>query len=110
MLTSLPTSSGGLVPRTSAFLSTAMSNLGVPVIETASYDGESRQWIDRLNPQSPDRPAAIVALHALLLKAARFEVNRRVAAFPHLRGGDYDDLAHQSADDAVVAILAKIGD
>ena len=28
----------------------------------------------------------------------------------HLRGGDYDDLAQQSADDALVAILRKLGD
>src|SRR5438309_1113347 len=29
---------------------------------------------------------------------------------PHLRGSDYDDLAQQSADDALVAILRKLGD
>jgi RNA polymerase sigma-70 factor (ECF subfamily) len=27
---------------------------------------------------------------------------------PHLRGGDFDDLAQQSADDALVAVLAKL--
>ena len=51
----------------------------------------------------------IVALHALLLRATRFEVNRR-AAVTHLRGGDEDDLAHQSADDALVALLSKLDD
>jgi RNA polymerase sigma-70 factor (ECF subfamily) len=49
-------------------------------------------------------------LHALLLKAARFEVNRRRAAFPQLRGNDHDDLAVQSADDALVAVLGKLCD
>src|SRR5205807_8477829 len=44
----------------------------------------------------------------LLLSAARFEVNRRRAMLPHLRGDDYDDLAMQSADDALVAVLEKV--
>ncbi len=42
------------------------------------------------------------------MRAASFEVNRRRAAFPHLRGGDLEDLAQQSADDALVAILRKL--
>ncbi|HWT25291.1 MAG TPA: sigma-70 family RNA polymerase sigma factor [Solirubrobacteraceae bacterium] len=75
-----------------------------------SLDPESRRWLERLDPHSPGRDAAIQALHALLLDAARFEVRRRRAAFPHLRGDDFDDLAHQSADDALVAILRKLGD
>jgi RNA polymerase sigma-70 factor, ECF subfamily len=73
-------------------------------------DADSRVWVDRLDPQSPEREAGIEALHALLLKGARFEVNRRRAAFPHLRGDDFDDLAQQSADDALLAVLAKLGE
>jgi RNA polymerase sigma-70 factor (ECF subfamily) len=75
-----------------------------------ALDPESRAWIDRLSPGSPQRDEAIEELHALLLKGARFEVRRRGAAFPHLRGGDHDDLAHQSANDALVAILGKLGE
>jgi RNA polymerase sigma-70 factor (ECF subfamily) len=52
----------------------------------------------------------VARLHELLLRAARFEVNRRRAALPHLRGDDFDDLALQSADDALVAVLAKLDD
>jgi RNA polymerase sigma-70 factor (ECF subfamily) len=70
-------------------------------------DAESRAWVDRLDPGSPGREAAIAELHALLLKAARFEVGRRRAGSP-LRGGDHDDLAQQSADDALVAVLGKL--
>jgi RNA polymerase sigma-70 factor (ECF subfamily) len=73
-------------------------------------DRESRDWLDRLDPRNPEREAAIAALHTLLLKAARFEVNRRRAAFPSSRGDDGEDLAQQSADDALVAVLAKLGD
>ena len=73
-------------------------------------DAESKAWVDRLGPDSRDRDRAIAALHALLLKGARFEVNRRCAAFPQLRGDDQDDLAHQSADDALLAVLGRLDD
>jgi RNA polymerase sigma-70 factor (ECF subfamily) len=73
-------------------------------------DAESRAWIDRLAPTSPERRAATEELHALLLRAARFEVNRRCAASPHLRGSDQDDLAHQSANDALLVVLGKLDD
>ena len=71
-------------------------------------DAESKAWVDRLGSDSRDRDTAIADLHALLLKGARFEVNRRRAAFPQLRGDDHDDLAHQSADDALLAVLGKL--
>lgn len=71
-------------------------------------DAESRSWLERLRSDGPARDRALVELHELLLRAARFEVNRRSASTPHLRGGDHDDVAQQSADDALVAILAKL--
>jgi RNA polymerase sigma-70 factor, ECF subfamily len=70
---------------------------------------ESRAWIARLQTPGPERDAALVELHALLLRAARFEIGRRAGA-RNLRGGDYDDLAQQSADDALVVILRKLGE
>ena len=73
-------------------------------------DPVSQAWIDDLSADGPEREPAIEALHALLLKAARFEVNRRRGTSSHLRDNDYDDLAHQSADDALVAVLRKLGD
>lgn len=75
---------------------------------TGSLDAESQAWVDQLSSHGPDRERAIVALHALLLSAARFEVNRRRAAMPHLRGDDLRDIAQQSADDALVAVLSKL--
>ena len=67
-----------------------------------------RHWLGRLGPGSPGREAAIASLHELLLRGARFEVKRRSAGFPQLRGGDLDDLAQQAADDALVAVLGKL--
>ena len=73
-------------------------------------DRESRIWIERLSASGPDHELAVAELHALLLRAARFETGRRYAALPHLRGGDMEDLAQQSADDALVTILRKLDD
>src|SRR4051794_2054712 len=47
-------------------------------------------------------------LHALLLRAARFELGRRTAMLAHVRGEDRDDLALQAADDAFVAVMRKL--
>jgi RNA polymerase sigma-70 factor (ECF subfamily) len=73
-------------------------------------DGESRAWLQRLRSGGHERDQARGELRELLLRAARFELNRRAAALPHLRGGDRDDLAQQSADDALLAILSKLED
>jgi RNA polymerase sigma-70 factor, ECF subfamily len=71
-------------------------------------DPVSRRWLERLGGEGPERETAIAELHELLLRAARFEVDRRCARLPHLRGGDQRDIAQQSADDALMAILGKL--
>jgi RNA polymerase sigma-70 factor, ECF subfamily len=76
----------------------------------AQTQRESRRWIERLRATGVERDTAQIELHALLLRGARFEVNRRRAASSQLRGGDFDDIAEQSADDALVAILGKLDD
>src|ERR1700749_402445 len=65
-------------------------------------------WVDCLRTEGHEGQAAVADLHALLLKAARFEVGRRAAEMSHLRGGDEEDLAQQAADDALIADLAKL--
>jgi len=74
----------------------------------ASAEGDSQAWLSALRDSGPRREDAVARLHKLLYRAARFEVNRRRAGLPHLRGGDFDDLAAQSADDALMAILGKL--
>jgi RNA polymerase sigma-70 factor, ECF subfamily len=61
--------------------------------------------IERLRTQES---SAIAELHELLLRAARFEVGRRRAALAHVRGEELDDIANQAADDALMAVLAKL--
>ncbi len=66
-------------------------------------------WVVRLSTQGRDREAALADLHALLLRFARSEVNRRAARF-HVTGPEVDDVAHQATADALVAIVGKLGD
>ena len=76
----------------------------------SGLDDESRAWLEDLRSEGQPREAATAKLFELLLGGARFEVNRRRATMPHLRGDDFDDLAHQAASDALMAILGKLDD
>jgi len=79
-----------------------------PAHAPARSDPESFAWVTALQSSGVERDEAVARLHELLLRAARFEVNRRRVTLPHLRGDDFDDLAMQSADDALVAVLSKL--
>jgi RNA polymerase sigma-70 factor, ECF subfamily len=97
-----------------------MSSLGTATVATIdselsvspapSLDAESRDWLRSLRGVGAEREDAIARLHALLLRAARYEVARRRPTLPHLRGGDLDDVANQAADDALMSILRKLDD
>jgi RNA polymerase sigma-70 factor (ECF subfamily) len=73
-------------------------------------DLESRRWLAELRSTGETREAAVARLHALLLRAARFEVARRRPALPHLRGDELDVIALEAADDALVSVLARLDD
>ncbi len=76
----------------------------------APFDAESREWLRALRADDATRDAAIARLHALLLRAARFEVARRRTALPHLRGNELDDIATEAANDALMSILRRLDD
>lgn len=71
---------------------------------------EDRAWIAALRAEGEERAAALERLHGLLLRASRFEVGRRRATLPAHLAHDLDDVAMQSAGDAMVAVLAKLDD
>ncbi len=78
-------------------------------ITVPRLDPESQAWIARLQGRGPDYEAAVRELHTLLLKAARFEIHRRRAALGDHDRAHGDDLAQQAADDALMAVLGKLG-
>jgi RNA polymerase sigma-70 factor, ECF subfamily len=71
-------------------------------------DPESREWLRCLRATGTEHDGAVERLHALLLRAARYECARRRPSLPHLRGNDLDDIANQAADDALVSILGRL--
>jgi RNA polymerase sigma-70 factor (ECF subfamily) len=75
---------------------------------TQSAADDSRAWLAALRGPAAVREEATADLHALLLRGARFELNRRRGSLDHVSHTELDDLANQAADDALVAILAKL--
>jgi RNA polymerase sigma-70 factor, ECF subfamily len=75
-----------------------------------TLDYESRTWLRELRAGGETQDAAVARLHALLLRAARFEVGRRRPTLPHLRGDELDDIATEAADDALMSVLARLDD
>jgi RNA polymerase sigma-70 factor (ECF subfamily) len=82
----------------------------VAAVSPASFDSESREWLRALRADDGTRDAAIARLHELLLRAARYEVSRRRAMLPHLRGNDFEDIANEAADDALMSVLRRLDD
>jgi RNA polymerase sigma-70 factor (ECF subfamily) len=74
----------------------------------ASPEVESAAWLAALRSEGSERERAVAALHRLLVRASRHELSRRRAALSHVRGEELDDIATQAADDALVAVLAKL--
>jgi RNA polymerase sigma-70 factor (ECF subfamily) len=85
-----------------------ISRSALSAVAAAPLDPESREWLRCLRGSGRERDDAVARLHALLLRAARFECARRRPGLPHLRGNDLDDIANQAADDALVSILARL--
>jgi RNA polymerase sigma-70 factor, ECF subfamily len=73
-------------------------------------DVDSHDWPRSLRSAGCRGEEAIAQVHALLLRAARFEVARRTPSLPHLRGDELNEIANEAADDALVSVLRRLGD
>lgn len=71
-------------------------------------DLESRTWLEGLRATGGDGAATLERLHDLLLRAAHAEAGRRRHLYPEIGGAELDDLCRQAADDAVMAVTAKL--
>ena len=67
-------------------------------------------WLEELQGDGAVREAAVARLHDLLLRAARFEVSRRMQTLPSLPPGELDEIAQEAASDAAVAVLRRLGE
>lgn len=73
--------------------------------DPADLDPESRRWLAEL--RGPEREAAVARLHRRLTRIAGAEVARRRGRLG-FDGPELDDVVTQAADDATVAVLAKL--
>ena len=95
--------------RQDARMNPVLETVTAPV-PTRTFDPASQEWLDGLRRRAgSEREPAVRRLHELLLRATRLEVSRRSHASPWL-WAEREDLAQQAADDALVAILAKLDD
>ena len=70
-------------------------------------DPETAAWVSDLKASGPRREEALERLHTVLLQAARREARRRAIDSP-VSGVELNDIVQQAADDAMVAIVAKL--
>src|SRR5438876_1776650 len=81
----------------------------VPAASAPALDAASREWLRALRADGATRDEAVARLHALLLRAARFEAARRRGRLPHLRD-ELEEIAHEAAGDALINVLARLDD
>lgn len=78
------------------------------LVETcAAYDG-SQAWVTELQGPPGIRDEALAELHELLLRAARFELSRSGEGLNQMPRRELDSLVIQAADDALIAVLARL--
>jgi RNA polymerase sigma-70 factor, ECF subfamily len=70
-------------------------------------DAASADWISALTSTGSAREAGLARLHELLVRVAAGELHRREVS-SGIAGPELDDLAHQAAADAMLAIIAKL--
>jgi RNA polymerase sigma-70 factor (ECF subfamily) len=81
-----------------------------PAATGERHDEESRQWIERLRVGHPRRDEAVAKLHGLLLRVAVHELSRRRSQLESVVGPEFEDLAQQAADDALMSIMNRLED
>lgn len=79
-----------------------------PVVSAGALDAESHEWLLAMRSTGSTKEAARDRLYALLLRIARREVHRRGGGPFRITGPELDDVAHQAAADALLAIESKL--
>jgi RNA polymerase sigma-70 factor, ECF subfamily len=74
----------------------------------AQVDPDSRRWVEQLRAGNPRYQLAVERLHEVLDRVASYELSRRRCQLRLISGPEFDDLAQQAADDALVNILGRL--
>jgi RNA polymerase sigma-70 factor (ECF subfamily) len=70
----------------------------------------SERWVEQLRLGHPRRDRTVAKLHAVLLRVAFHELSRRRGQLRSISGPEFDDLAQQAADDALINVLDRLND
>jgi RNA polymerase sigma-70 factor (ECF subfamily) len=74
----------------------------------SALDATSRQWVEQLRVGHPRYELTVSRLHDVLRRVALSELSRRRRQLWSIRGPEFDDLAQQAADDALVNVLGRL--
>jgi RNA polymerase sigma-70 factor, ECF subfamily len=76
-------------------------------VDDPEIDRENHRWVGDLAAEGPRRETACRELYPLLLRIAKSETRRR-APLLELDGPELEDIAHQAAADALMAISERL--
>jgi RNA polymerase sigma-70 factor, ECF subfamily len=74
----------------------------------ATLDADSRHWVEQLRARHPRYQSTVARLHGMLRRVASYELSRRRRQLRSIGGPEFDDLAQQAADDALINILDRL--
>jgi RNA polymerase sigma-70 factor, ECF subfamily len=81
----------------------------LPAASASSKDASSQELLRALRADGAVHELAVERLHALLLRAARFEAARRREQWPDLRD-ELEVIANEAAADALISVLRRLDD
>ena len=87
---------------------TEVSHDRSPCRSAGGTPGPGEDWIAELTSEGSVREDALRRLHALLLRAARFQVSRMSAMRAAVGPAQIEDIINLAADEAMVAVLGKL--
>jgi RNA polymerase sigma-70 factor (ECF subfamily) len=77
-------------------------------IAHSRLDAVSRAWLEQLQPWHPRHHETVARLHIAMRRMAMRELRRRHRQLLGVTGPEFDDLAEQAADDALVNVLSRL--
>jgi RNA polymerase sigma-70 factor, ECF subfamily len=69
---------------------------------------EPDDWVEALNSPGPRQDHAMSSLHQMMVRACRHQVRRMSSALAGVGSERLEEIANQAADEAMMAVLAKL--
>jgi RNA polymerase sigma-70 factor (ECF subfamily) len=77
-------------------------------LEAAVKERSNEDWLRTLRATGEEQAAAVSELRVYLLRATRYALHRRATGLPHRAPTDLDQLAEDCAQEALLALLARL--